>query len=123
MKLKARNERKRLYKEFKEDQRRQKEGEEREKARKNYLPNTLMAPVPESDSSGLTHRGVRFENEENNRRKSRRSSNQSSSESRGDRERERSRRRGEERQSDFYLYRQPQLNKALWETRPRIGNW
>lgn len=24
---------------------------------------------------------------------------------------------------DFYLYRQPQLNKTSWETKPRIDNW
>ena len=24
---------------------------------------------------------------------------------------------------DFYLYRQPQLNRTMWEVKPRIGNW
>lgn len=24
---------------------------------------------------------------------------------------------------DFYLYRQPQLNEATWETKPRAGDW
>ena len=25
--------------------------------------------------------------------------------------------------AEFQLYRQPQLNKTTWETKPRIDNW
>ena len=120
-KYQARNERNKLYKEFRDDQRRQREEEKREKARsgKKYLPNSLLPSGQDSDAARLTQR-VRFSNEDEHtrRRTHRSSSNPSSSHSRENLERKR-----EETRQDFYLYRQPQLNKALWETRPRIGNW
>jgi hypothetical protein len=82
-----------------------------------YLPNSLMlSSVPENDMIGMTRSsGSSYDDDEYvggkpNKVKKSRSDDTSGSNSPNS-------------SGDFYLYRQPQLNRTLWETKPRIGNW
>lgn len=120
---KARNERKRLYKEFKDEKRRKRKEEESSTSRfesgsgkENYLPSQLRSSVPESKKMGLTKRSESNIRDEyisaKNKRKAAKEKNAPSKSSDDD-----------NRIAEFYLYRQPQLNKTTWETKPRIDNW
>lgn len=87
----------------------------------SYLPNSLMlSSVPENDMIGMTKTSgsSSYDDDEYLGGKS-----SKVKKSRSDDTSLESGSNSPNSSGDFYLYRQPQLNRTMWEVKPRIGNW
>jgi len=106
-------ERSRLYREFRDAKKRKRREENEENSRRNnYLPAGTLPTLSESnsfESNGLgPSAGIESDEGLRRRHHTTRSSGDEDDMDMGN------------KTIEFYLYRQPQLNKELWETGPRI---
>jgi hypothetical protein len=88
-----------------------------DKARASYMPASLLPPLSETITSNNFAQKLRLNIETSEIHHGQ--DNKSVKEDRDKMDRMISSSSSKESDDDFYLYRQPALNKALWETEPR----